>query len=197
MFLESPSKPHRGLESQVASAAENDLSQDPIEMSGVETVGMPSQRSHEQVFQILNESLGWGASEPVLQGVNVTFRRASLNVITGPVASGKSTLLKTLLGEIPLIQGSMCSPSSRYAYCDQTTWLLNDTIRKNILGFSNLDPDWYAVVIHATALDEDIGSMLLWDQTLVGSNAITLSGGQKQRVVSVLWGQRLYLCLPY
>jgi len=186
IFLESPSKSHRGLESQVVLTTENHLPQDPIEISGEELVSMPLQHSHEQDIQILNGSLGWAASEPVLHGVNVTFRRASLNVITGPVASGKSTLLKTLLGEIPLIQGSLRFPSSGYAYCDQTTWLQNDTIRKNIIGFSNLDPDWYATVIYATALDEDFGSMLLGDQTLVGSNAITLSGGQKQRVVSVL-----------
>lgn len=116
----TPSKSHRKQELDMGSAAGSEFLHDPVEMRRVETVGMPSQQSHRQVFQILNGSIGWDANEPILQAVNITFRRASLNVITGSVASGKSTILKTLVGEIPLIQGSMCFPSSCYAYCDQT-----------------------------------------------------------------------------
>jgi len=76
------------------------------------------------------------------------------------------------------------SSFSSMAYCDQTPWLENRSIRDNILGQSPLDEKWLATVLEACALDEDVRMFPLGDLTLVGSGGVSLSGGQKQRVVS-------------
>ncbi|KAI7783325.1 hypothetical protein LA080_012080 [Diaporthe eres] len=133
---------------------------------------------------INNGSFGWAADKFTLQRINTKIPKSSLTIVIGPVGSGKSTLCKALLGEIPFSQGSV-TLSTRFphvGFCDQTAFLSNASIRDNIIGFSPFDNDRYAEVIEATALAFDLATLPQGDRTNVGSDGITLSGGQKQRV---------------
>lgn len=137
------------------------------------------------VIRVTNGTFGWSRDgAPVLREINLNLKRSDIIMICGPVACGKSTLLKALLGETSNSKGFVYVSSLSVAYCDQTPWLINASIQKNILGFSSFDTKWYDAVIHACMLEEDIAIFPDGDQTLVGSNGITLSGGQKQRLVS-------------
>ncbi|KAF5654517.1 major facilitator family transporter [Fusarium sp. NRRL 25303] len=136
------------------------------------------------MISIKNGSFGWKENVFVLRDINAHIKKSSLTMVVGPVGSGKSTFCKTLLGEIPLSQGSVVL-SMRYpriGFCDQTAFLWNGTIRDNIVGFSLYDEKRYNSVIQATALSVDFAKLAQGDQTNVGSDGITLSGGQKQRV---------------
>ena len=131
-------------------------------------------------------------SEPAVQGINAEFKSASLSVIVGPVGSGKSTLMKAILGELPCDEGQISVATRRMAYCAQTPWLLNVSIQQSIcgLGFgegSAIDEEWYRTVMHACALDQDMLQLPDGDRSIIGSRGLTLSGGQKQRLV----------CMPY
>ncbi|KAH8821942.1 ABC transporter-like protein [Xylogone sp. PMI_703] len=135
------------------------------------------------VISIHDGAFGWKADElPVIQDINLTITRGQLTIIVGPVASGKSTLIKALLGETPSYKGLVQIATLDFSFCDQTPWLLSQTIQKNVIGFNSLDPEWYKTVIHACALDEDISLLPQGDNTVIGSNGITLSESQKQRV---------------
>ncbi|KAJ5719576.1 hypothetical protein N7493_007154 [Penicillium malachiteum] len=71
------------------------------------------------------------------------------------------------------------------AFCDDTPWLSNASIRSNIIGenpSTGFDPEWYRTVVNACALDIDLMKMPAGDQTLVGSKGSKLSGGQRQRI---------------
>lgn len=105
-------------------------------------------------------------------------------MIVGPVGCGKSTFLKALLGETPLISGEIHLNHLDVAICEQTPWIVNASIRENIVASSLFDIVWYTSVIHACALDTDINRMTNGDHTIVGNQGIKLSGGQKQRIVS-------------
>lgn len=98
-------------------------------------------------------------------------------------------MLQTLLGETIVQQGfvNIHGPLDTVAYCSQTPWLVNKSIRDNILGVSLFDADWYKEVIRCCALLEDLKLYDNGDKTLVGSKGVTLSGGQKQRIVSSTW----------
>jgi ABC-type multidrug transport system fused ATPase/permease subunit len=133
---------------------------------------------------IKNGAFGWEADKFVLQNVNTRIKRSSLTIVVGSIGTGKSTLCKALLGEIPFSRGSV-TLSSRFAHvgsCEQTAFLTNGTIKENILGFSPINDERYAEVVHATALHVDFTALAQGDQTNIGSDGITLSGGQKQRV---------------
>ncbi|KAI0105969.1 putative ABC multidrug transporter [Daldinia grandis] len=133
---------------------------------------------------IRNGKFGWEAGKFVLQNVNTRISKSSLTIVVGPVGSGKSTLCKAVLGEIPFSGGSVVL-STRFphvGFCEQAAFLSNGSIRDNILGFSTFDHERYAEVIEATALTFDVATLPQGDRTNIGSDGITLSGGQKQRV---------------
>jgi ABC-type multidrug transport system fused ATPase/permease subunit len=151
-----------------------------------------------------NATLTWGSTGPDakeafrLINMNVDFALGQLNVIAGPTGSGKTSLLMALLGEMHLVSGKVYIPggSSRQdlrpdtitgltdsvAYCAQQPWLVNATIKENILFASPFDEDRYHEVISICALERDLEILDAGDQTLVGEKGITLSGGQKQRI---------------
>ncbi|KAI8628802.1 putative ABC multidrug transporter [Xylariaceae sp. FL1651] len=146
--------------------------------------GMVTTDTQGAVISIRNGSFGWSPGQMVLNDINVNIRSAALTMIVGPIASGKSSFCKALLGEIPYSHGKLTidSKSSRVGYCDQIPFLSNGSIRDNIVGFSPFDAARYAEVIDATLLGTDFQTLPGGDSTSIGSNGITLSGGQKQRV---------------
>ncbi|KAH8883232.1 putative ABC multidrug transporter [Thozetella sp. PMI_491] len=133
---------------------------------------------------IKNGNFGWKADKFVLHDINTEVPMSSLTIVVGPVGSGKSTLCKALLGEIPFSEGSV-SLSTRFhhvGFCEQAAFLSNGSIRDNIVGFSPFNGQRYTEVIEATALRFDFDTLPQGDKTNIGSDGITLSGGQKQRV---------------
>lgn len=136
---------------------------------------------------VVNEgSFGWSdSSSHIVREVNTAIRLGSeLTIIVGPVGCGKSTLLKGLLGETPSIGGRVEVSSSEIAYCDQTPWITNGSVRDNITAKSEFDAVWYTAVCQACGLDIDLRQLPDGDSTVVGSKGVKLSGGQKQRIVS-------------
>jgi len=137
------------------------------------------------VIRVRGADLGWKADTPILRGVDMDILAGELTLIIGPVASGKSTLLKALLGEARMFSGSIeFTIPSEIAYCDQDAWLLNRTVKENILAFEPYQEDFYNTVVQACQLVEDIEQLPKKHDTLIGSKGVSLSGGQKQRVVS-------------
>ncbi|TVY83108.1 ABC transporter FUM19 [Lachnellula suecica] len=119
----------------------------------------------------------------VLNDINFEVNRGSLAMIVGTVGSGKSTLLKSLIGELKCERGTIQVGKRIMAYCSQSSWLPNATVRQIVCGISeNEDAEWYQTVIRACAFDQDILELPDHDETLIGSRGVTLSGGQKQRL---------------
>lgn len=128
---------------------------------------------------------GSDTSKPVLQNINVKVPQGTVVVFTGPVGSGKTTLVRALLGEASCIQGSIRISSRRMAYCSQVPWLPNQTIRDIIHGpggGQHRDQAWYSRTIEACCLNPDLDTLADGDLTPVGSGGMRLSGGQRQRV---------------
>ena len=137
-----------------------------------------------KALTISSGSFGWEADKSNLRGLDLQIPASRLTVVVGPVASGKSTLCKAILGETPVFNGEivMGGSSRRIGYCDQSPYLSNATIRENIVGFSPFNQERYNEVIRATMLEPDLAVLPQGDQSKVGSNGISLSGGQRQRV---------------
>ncbi|KAJ4994634.1 ABC transporter [Colletotrichum sp. SAR 10_66] len=140
--------------------------------------------SEDSAFLVRDGNFGWEADTLALQNVNVRIAKSSLTMVVGPVGSGKSTLCKVLLGEIPVSEGSVVlgTRAPHVGFCDQMAFIYNGTIRDNIIGFSPIDEQRYDEVIRATALGYDLSVLAQGDRTVVGSDGIMLSGGQKQRI---------------
>ncbi|KAL9625274.1 MAG: hypothetical protein Q9160_000676 [Pyrenula sp. 1 TL-2023] len=135
-----------------------------------------------QSISVKSASFGYNAEGAILQDVTLDFEKGKLTMIVGRVGSGKSTLLHSLLGETQITKGSLYLPSPNVAFCAQTPWLQNKTIRDNIIGISEYDERWYHRVVSSCSLEEDIVELANGDATNVGSRGVALSGGQKNRL---------------
>jgi ATP-binding cassette, subfamily C (CFTR/MRP), member 1 len=126
-------------------------------------------------------------ADPVLRDISTAFKKGNLVIVSGAVGTGKTTLVKAILGDLPPDSGAIQTTYGTIAYCSQTAWLINGTIKEAICGppgnDSELDEEWYRRVVHACDLEEDFNQIPGGDATVIGSRGITLSGGQKQRVV--------------
>ncbi|ETS76400.1 hypothetical protein PFICI_11787 [Pestalotiopsis fici W106-1] len=148
----------------------------------------------KDIIRINHGYYGWGTID-VLQDINIAIPRGQLTLVVGPVACGKTTLCHALVGETPTAKGRLqvLGDSKQIAFCSQTPYLVNGSIRDNIVGFSNFTQPWYDTVIAACALSQDIGKMPSRDNTVVGSDGINLSGGQRQKVALA---RALYARIP-
>ncbi|OAA63926.1 ABC transporter, transmembrane domain, type 1 [Cordyceps fumosorosea ARSEF 2679] len=126
-----------------------------------------------------------GADKTVLQDVSFSVVSGSIAAVVGSVASGKSTLLRSILGEAELERGTVSVRDQSVAYCSQSPWLPDTTIKKSICGpfrDAGIDTELYDEVIDACALKHDIALLSDGDNTKIGSGGGILSGGQRQRV---------------
>ncbi|KAK7997070.1 hypothetical protein PG989_005110 [Apiospora arundinis] len=155
------------------------------EMMNMSTRRASSQRdaSDSHDIQLQQCSFGWtDDNKLIINNVSFVAKKGQFVLLTGPVASGKTTLLKGLLGEVPFTSGTVTLRRHRISWCDQTPWLVNGTIRRNIIGFSPYNAELYDQVVYACDLQQDFAQLPEGDESLVGSKGISLSGGQKQRV---------------
>ncbi len=130
----------------------------------------------------------WKAgTEPTLNGLSFTLDRGKLIGVCGPMASGKSSLLLALLGELHCTVGSARMSDTwtePVAYSPQKYWLQTGTVRENICfaePMSSGGSDWLEQVVECCGLDHDVAAFGGLDHD-IGEEGTSLSGGQKARL---------------
>ncbi|KAH8995032.1 ABC transporter [Lactarius akahatsu] len=116
-----------------------------------------------------------------LKHVDLRAPRGQLVAIVGAVGSGKTSLLQGLIGDMRRTEGSVRVGGS-VAYCSQSAWIQNATIRDNICFGRAFEAERYWKAVHDACLEPDLDVLPNGDMTEVGERGISLSGGQKQRV---------------
>jgi ABC-type multidrug transport system fused ATPase/permease subunit len=91
--------------------------------------------------------------------IDLHIRQGSLVALVGMVGSGKTSILSALLGEMNKVEGRVCI-SGKIAYVPQTAWIMNTTLKENILFGQDFDKNLYDRVIEACALKQDFGKIL-------------------------------------
>ncbi|KAG0347607.1 hypothetical protein BG004_007368 [Podila humilis] len=120
-------------------------------------------------------------SAPVISDVNLALKKDCLLSVIGRVGSGKSSLIAALCGDLERVSGEIRVRGS-VAFVPQQAWIMNDTLRANILFGNRYDPVFYQRTIEACCLLPDFDMLLAGDMTEIGERGINLSGGQKARI---------------
>ena len=123
----------------------------------------------------------------ILRDINISIEKGDLVMILGPVGSGKSSLLQSILNNMLVldeekVHKTKISINGSISYVSQIPWIQNNTVRNNILFFKNMDQDSYQKTINLCELTQDFVSLIGGDQTEIGEKGINLSGGQKARL---------------
>ncbi|KAF9112068.1 hypothetical protein BGX27_004016 [Mortierella sp. AM989] len=118
---------------------------------------------------------------PTLTNINLTITRGDLTAVVGRVGQGKTSLLNAMIGDMYKRQGSV-RVYGRLAYVPQSAWIVNATLKDNIVFGNTFDQERYNHILMACGLLPDIDMLPAGDMTEIGERGINLSGGQKQRV---------------
>ncbi|KAG9064520.1 Multidrug resistance-associated protein 1 [Linnemannia hyalina] len=118
---------------------------------------------------------------PTLRHIQLSMARGSITSVVGRVGQGKSSLLSAILGEMYILQGHV-SIRGRVAYVPQHAWILNASVKDNILFGQPYDESRYLQILYSSGLEPDLAILPAGDMTEIGERGINLSGGQKQRV---------------
>ena len=134
-------------------------------------------------LRITGVSCTWtGSPEPnTLNDVTVKASDQSLVVITGAVGCGKTSLLLSVLEELPLLSGQIRS-FGRISFVSQSPWVFSGTVRENILFGQPYDPGLYKKVLECCDLPADLSRLRMGDLTRIGQRGAGMSGGQRARV---------------
>lgn len=145
-----------------------------------------------------------------MRNFGLQIKRGEFVCVIGDVGAGKTSLLQSIVGdllyaspdfvrdqamptdlELKLLAHSQSklSPSQapirlseRMALVQQTPWILNTSIRENILFGLEYDERRYKETIKICQLTRDLAILPGGDLTEIGEKGINLSGGQKARV---------------
>ncbi|CEP03589.1 hypothetical protein PBRA_009474 [Plasmodiophora brassicae] len=133
-------------------------------------------------IELHSTSSRWeGARSDTLSGMTVRVGPGEILAVVGDVGCGKSSLIATMLGQMPITSGGV-SVNGTISYCPQEAWLINATIRENILFGTEWDAKRYSEVIRICALERDLSLFVDGDQFHICELGANLSGGQRQRV---------------
>ena len=123
----------------------------------------------------------------LLKEVNLVIKKTELVTMIGETGSGKTCLINAILNNLDLLNSNEenvkyyhCSPVISYA--SQDPWIMNGTIRDNIIFYGEYDKEKYNQVVSACQLDQDFDNLKNGDLTEVGSTGNNLSGGQRARI---------------
>ncbi|CAK6978679.1 ATP-binding cassette sub-family C member 4-like isoform X1 [Scomber scombrus] len=147
------------------------------------SAALPQEEKKDSSVEMENLTCYWDKNldSPSLQNVSLTVNSSQLLAVIGPVGAGKSSLLSSILGELPTDKGSL-KVKGQLTYAAQQPWVFPGTIRSNILFGKEMNPQKYERVIRACALKRDLELLPDGDVTVIGDRGATLSGGQKARV---------------
>lgn len=141
----------------------------------------PAMYAGDEAVRIRDATFTWDKSRNCLENINFTARKGELSCVVGRVGSGKSSLLQAVLGDIWKVNGEVVV-HGRTAYVAQQSWVMNASVKENIVFGHRWDPDFYERTVDACALADDFKTLPDGDRTEVGERGISLSGGQKARV---------------
>jgi len=114
-----------------------------------------------------------------VSGVEFSLRKGEMLALVGAVGSGKSTIINGLISEVLAVPGATISLKGKVAYVSQTAFIMNTTLRENVLFGQPFELERYEKVLEACCLWHDVELLgKAGDLTEIGERGVTLSGGK-------------------
>ena len=139
-------------------------------------------KDNDYSIKIVDAKIGTN-KENILMSINeLKLKKNETAVIIGETGSGKSCLIKSLIDRLIILHKKEFNIDGIISYASQTPFIVNSTVKDNILFYSKYNEERYRQVIKYCELERDIKILPAGDQTEIGTNGANLSGGQKSRI---------------
>lgn len=135
-----------------------------------------------------------GRPTPILDALELDFKRGEVVAIIGPSGAGKSTLARCILGIWPHVAGEMlldgrpigewsrAAIGPQLGYLPQDIEILDGSIAENIARYGEPDPDKVIAAATRTGIHDMVLRLPKGYDTPMGEAGALLSAGQRQRV---------------
>ena len=121
----------------------------------------------------------------LLKEINLTVKKGELIGIIGEIGSGKTCLFNAILNNLDILNNKLNKKiiiNGKIAYAPQKPWILNDTVRNNIIFHKIYDEQKYNKIVNICQLEQDFELFKSGDLTQLSDKGNNLSGGQKARL---------------
>lgn len=153
-----------------------------------EEIDLYSQSCETAALKMMNINFAYEENKPVLHNFNLSLKQNSFNALIGESGSGKSTVIKLLLGLYTPDSGIISTKEANIlrritAYVPQEPTLFRGTVYENIaFGNPSASQEEIFAAAEAAGADEFIRNLESGYETVLFDNGASLSGGQKQRI---------------
>lgn len=138
--------------------------------------------NENSLLEVKNLNLRIGQRH-VLKDINLKIGSNELVALIGPVGSGKSLFIKSLIKETPFEADQFYS--SHTSYLPQEHFIMSATLRDNMNFYYHSPPDQDEKVLQhleQAQFNFELDRLHEGLETVIGERGVNLSGGQKQRV---------------
>ena len=145
--------------------------------------GIKQQRYKEDSDTLIKED-----NKVLLRGVDLNVKKGELVGVIGETGSGKTCLVNAILNNLELLNDGDINANidvcvnGTISYACQDPWIMNGTIRDNIVFYNDFDEERYEMVVNACQLKKDFENFANGDLTEIGSCGTNVSGGQRARI---------------
>ena len=124
----------------------------------------------------------------LLSDLDLEIKKGELVAVLGETGSGKTCLTNAILNYLDFIPKSNNKKevynvvNGSISYASQNPWILNGTVRDNIIFYNELDIERYKKVLEICQLISELSQLPGGEMTEISSNGQNISGGQKARI---------------
>ena len=150
-----------------------------------------------------------GAKKPVIDGINFSMMPGEVTAVVGPSASGKTSLVRLLVGIWRPLSGSVRLDGANVAdwirddlgaqigYVPQDIGFFDGSVSENIARLGEVDSDKVVMAAKLAGMHDTILSFPNGYETQLGENGHSLTGGQRQRlaIARALYGTPKYIVM--
>ena len=133
----------------------------------------------------LNLDINYDIKEEIklLENISFSVKKGEFIGILGNSGSGKTCLLNAIMNNYNIMStDSNPEINGEISFCPSHSWIMTETIKNNIIFFSEIKEKKYKEILSLCHLRNDFEKLSEGDETIVNSTCSNISEGQKIRI---------------
>ena len=119
----------------------------------------------------------------LLENISLSIKKGDFIAVLGNTGSGKTCLLNAIMNNYNILSSSSNPEiNGEISFCPSQPWIMTESIKNNIIFFSENNDLKYNEIISLCCLTNDFENLPEGDQTMVNSTCSNISEGQKIRI---------------
>ena len=138
-------------------------------------INLTANKDTKYAIKISQANIGLNNQKILMTIDELNIIKGESPIIIGEVDSDKNYLIQTLIDKLMILSKKEFNIDGMISYALKKPFIINDTIKNNIIFYSEYNEEKYKIIIKYCQLDKDIESLPYGDLTQIGSKGKILS----------------------